>query len=60
MTGDALGPEVTKQTGEVPVVVKPLELRALRAALHPLLGGAVAASGETFGARANIVKKENA
>ena len=60
MTGDALGPEVTKQTGDVPVVVKPLELKALRAALRPLLGGGDAGKTETTGALAGALKKETA
>lgn len=60
MTGDALGPEVTKQTGDVPVVVKPLELKALRAALRPLLGGGDASKDKTTGSQADAMKKENA
>ena len=38
MTGDALGPEVNTSSRDVPVIVKPLELAALRAALKPMLG----------------------
>jgi PAS domain S-box-containing protein len=40
MTGDALGPEVVTNSSEAPVVVKPLELRALRQALRPMLNAA--------------------
>jgi PAS domain S-box-containing protein len=56
MTGDALGPEVSTSARGVPVVVKPLELKALRAALRPLLGQD-AAAGQ--GARSRPDVKEN-
>jgi PAS domain S-box-containing protein len=37
MTGDALGPEINTNASDVPVIVKPLELSALRSALRPML-----------------------
>jgi PAS domain S-box-containing protein len=37
MTGDALGPEINTTSSDVPVIVKPLELSALRSALRPML-----------------------
>ena len=60
MTGDALGPEVDTHAGDVPVVVKPLELRALRLALRPLLGRDGHEGNTDAGARAGIDQKVNA
>lgn len=59
MTGDALGAEVNTNAGNVPVVVKPLELKALRAALRPLLG-AEGGKDKNDGARAGVAQRENA
>lgn len=60
MTGDALGPEVNTNARDVPVVVKPLELRALRAALRPLLGGDRPVQDKNTGERAGADLRENA
>ena len=56
MTGDALGSEVNTHARDVPVVVKPLELKALRAALRPMLGGGEKDAGQETG----MDEKENA
>jgi len=60
MTGDALGAEVNTDAGNVPVVVKPLELKALRAALRPLLGTDSGTRHTDTGARPSVNQKENA
>jgi PAS domain S-box-containing protein len=60
MTGDALGTEVNTHSRDVPVIVKPLELRTLRAALYPLLGKDSRGKDKTTGWRAGVDQKENA
>ncbi|MBX9454537.1 MAG: PAS domain S-box protein [Rhizobium sp.] len=62
MTGDALGPEINTRSRDIPVVVKPLELRALRVALRPILGHDVDGKdkGKDHGREANEDQKENA
>jgi hypothetical protein len=60
MTGDALGPEVSPNARDVPVVVKPLELRTLRAALYPLLGRDVPEKERNSGPVTGIAQRENA
>jgi PAS domain S-box-containing protein len=60
MTGDALGPEVVASTRDVPVVVKPLELRALRSALRPILGVDGLNEEKNSGREAGAERKENA
>lgn len=60
MTGDALGPEVSPNSRDVPVIVKPLELRTLRAALYPLLGRDGRGHERITGPKAGVDQKENA
>jgi CheY-like chemotaxis protein len=60
MTGDALGAEVNTSARDVPVVVKPLELRTLRTALRPMLGRDVERGDKISGREAGVDQKENA
>ena len=60
MTGDALGPEVIAHARDVPVVVKPLELRALRTALRPILGHDAGQRKKNSDRKAGAEQKENA
>jgi DNA-binding NtrC family response regulator len=60
MTGDALGPEVVSRTRDVPVVVKPLELRALRTALRPILGRDSQSKEKNPDRKVGAEQKENA
>jgi PAS domain S-box-containing protein len=60
MTGDALGPEVVSRTRDVPVVVKPLELRALRTALRAILGKDSQSKEKNLDRKAEADQKENA
>jgi CheY-like chemotaxis protein len=60
MTGDALGTEVVSRSPDVPVVVKPLELRALRTALRPILGNDSQNKEKTSGRKVGAEQKENA
>jgi PAS domain S-box-containing protein len=60
MTGDALGPEVSSSSRDVPVVTKPLELRTLRAALYPLLGRDGRGHERNTGPKAGVDQKETA
>jgi hypothetical protein len=60
MTGDALGPEVVSRTRDVPVVVKPLELRALRTALRAILGKDSHSKEKNLDRKAEADQKENA
>ena len=60
MTGDALGPEVIAHAREVSVVVKPLELRALRTALRHILGSDSQSKEKNSGRKVGADQKENA
>ena len=60
MTGDALGPEVIAHAREVSVVVKPLELRALRTALRPILGHDAGRKEQNSDRKIGKEQKENA
>lgn len=60
MTGDALGPEVIANARDISVVVKPLELRALRTALRPMLGHDSRSEDKNSDRKAGADQKENA
>jgi PAS domain S-box-containing protein len=60
MTGDALGTEVVSRSPDVPVVVKPLELRALRTALRPILGNDSKNNEKNSDRKVGAEQKENA
>ena len=60
MTGDALGPEVVANASDIPVVVKPLELRALRMALRPILGQETGRREKDSDRKVGAEQKENA